>query len=327
MMKFRCWIATAVIGFLLTAATIVPGFAAEAFNVRFSYKFKGEYGFLLLGQAKGLYADAGLDVKFGEGAGSPAALGALIQGQEDVVVLPAIFAISAIQKGMPIKIVALYQPAAPSVILSHANNPINVPKDLEGKTIAAPVGELGTTYLGIFCEKNNIDCSKIKKIQIDIQARVAQFLGNRIDAIAAYRTNDLPIIETKANAKLVVLDQVQYGLAVPGLAVVTSNSKITQRGDALKRFLKATSAAIEATRKDPTAATSALKAAWPSAPSDAIVQTQIEETSKSIPAATDRPLGWTRTQSIEDALKLLESTETSSARKNLSDYYTNDFLK
>lgn len=327
MKKFHCRVATATIGFLLIAACIVPAFATEQFNVRFSYKFKGEYGFMLLGQANGLYADAGLDVKFGEGAGSPAALGALIQGQEDVVILPAIFAISAIQKGMPIKIVALYQPAAPSVILSHADNPINVPKDLEGKTIAAPVGETGTTYLGIFCEKNNVDCSKIKKIQIDIQARVAQFLGNRIDAISAYKTNDLPIIETNADAKLVVLDEVKYGLAVPGLAVVTSASKIAQRGDALRRFLKATSTAIEATRKDPAAATSALKKAWPSAPSDAIVRTQIEETSKSIPVATDKPLGWTRAEYIEDALKLLESTEAIGTRKDLSDFYTNDFLK
>ncbi|MBN8968401.1 MAG: ABC transporter substrate-binding protein [Rhizobiales bacterium] len=326
MTKFRCWLATVAVGFALTAASIAPGFTAEAFNVRFSYKYKGEYGLFLLGQSKGLYKDAGLDVKFGEGAGSQAALGALIQGQEDVVILPAIFAISAIQKGMPVKIVALYQPAAPSVILSHASNPINVPKDLEGKSIAAPVGETGTTYLGIFCEKNNVDCSKVKKVQIDIQARVAQFLGNRIDAIAAYKTNDLPIIETKADAKLVVLDQVKYGLIVPGLAVVTSDSKIAQRKDALKAFLKATSTAVEATRKDPVAATAALKSAWSSAPSDAIVQKQIEENSDSIPPATDKPLGWTRSESIEDALKLLESTENIGTRKSSSAFYTNDLL-
>ena len=74
--------------------------AADEVKVRFSWKLKGEYAHLYLAQEKGLYASKDLAVRMGEGAGAPAALGALLQGQEDVVVMPAIFAASAIQKGM-----------------------------------------------------------------------------------------------------------------------------------------------------------------------------------------------------------------------------------
>ena len=104
---------------------------AEAFNVRVSWKLSGAYGFFYLGDQKGVYKDAGLELKLGEGASSQAALGGLIQGQEDVVVMPGIFAVSAIQKGMPVKIIGVYQPSTPIALISHPDNPVNTPKDLQ----------------------------------------------------------------------------------------------------------------------------------------------------------------------------------------------------
>ena len=68
--------------------------ATDPVNVRFSWKLKGEYGHLYLAEEQGIYASKNLAVRMGEGAGAPAALGALLQGQEDVVVMPAIFAVS-----------------------------------------------------------------------------------------------------------------------------------------------------------------------------------------------------------------------------------------
>jgi ABC-type nitrate/sulfonate/bicarbonate transport system substrate-binding protein len=64
--------------------------AMDDVNVRFSWKFKGEYAHMYLAQDKGYYKERKLNVRMGEGA--PAALGALLQGQEDVVVDLAIFA-------------------------------------------------------------------------------------------------------------------------------------------------------------------------------------------------------------------------------------------
>ena len=98
--------------------------AEENVNVRFSWKLKGEYAPLYHTQASGKFKSKGLSVNLGEGAGSQAALGALIQGQEDVVIMPAIFAMTAIQKGMPIKIAAVYHRSAPVVFISHPENPI-----------------------------------------------------------------------------------------------------------------------------------------------------------------------------------------------------------
>ncbi len=298
--------------------------AADDLSVRFSYKLKGEYGFFYLGKERGLYKDAGLNVVFGEGASAQAALGTLLQGQDDVVVLPGIFALSAIQKGMPIKIIALYQPAAPTVLLSHPETPLNTPKDLEGKTIAAPIGETGTVYLGLFCEINDVDCSKVTKVQIDVQARVAQFLNKQIDVIAAYKTNDLPVLEARTGVKFSILDQAEYGLIVPGMAVVASDAGIARNSDQLKKFLKASAMAIEATRSNPQTAAKALKAAWPNGPATEVMLKQIEETSASIPEGDGKPVGWVNANAIADALKLLDEPD---AENDPADtFYTNDLL-
>ena len=95
---------------MLLLSSVLPAHAADEVNVRFSWKLKGEYATFYTALERGFFAKRGLDVHLGEGAGAPAALGGLLQGQEDVVVLPGIFAISAIQKGMPIKLIAMYQP-------------------------------------------------------------------------------------------------------------------------------------------------------------------------------------------------------------------------
>lgn len=310
------------------AATVLAsqGAMAEDVNVRFSWKLKGEYGFFYLGEQKGLYKDADVTLKLGEGAGAQAALGSLIQGQEDAVILPGIFAISAIQKGMPVKIIALYQPESPIALISQPDKPVNAPKDLEGKTIAHAVGETGTSYLDAFCGMNKIDCSKISKIQMDSQSRVPQFLQKQVDVVSVYLTNDLPVLEDKTGIKFPTLDLTAYGLAVPGMAVVASNDGIEKKAVALKNFLAANSKAIEMTRADPAAATAALKAVWQAGPSDKVVQQQIEATSKSIHSPSGTPVGWIDEKAIADAVKLIGSVEEIGDPKPISAFYTNDLL-
>lgn len=197
--------------------------ATDDVRVRFSWKFRGEYRHLYLAQDRGFYAAKNLAVGMGEGAGSQAALGALVQGQEDVVIMPGIFAASAIQKGMPIKIIALYHPKTPVVMISHLDK--------------HAVGETGTSYLGTFCALNEIDCTKIKKVQMDAQSRVPQFLQNQVNAVNIYRTSDLPVLEQRTGIKFPILDLAQYGLVVPGLAAVTSDAAIEKKPDVLKRYL------------------------------------------------------------------------------------------
>jgi NitT/TauT family transport system substrate-binding protein len=308
------------------AILAVQGAQAADLNARFSWKLKGEYGFFYLGEKKDLYKDAGISLHLGEGAGAQAALGSLIQGQEDVVILPGIFAISAIQKGMPVKLIALYQPETPIALISHPDKPVKAPKDLEGKTIASSVGETGTSYLGTFCEINKVDCGKVKMVQMDSQSRVPQFLQNQVDVVSVYLTNDLPVLEDKTGVKYPELDMTKYGLDVPGMAIVASNDGIEKKADLLRKFLAANAKAIEMTKSDPAAATAALKEVWQPSPSDKVVQEQVEATSASIHSPSGKPIGWIDDKAIANALKLIATEGDIGEPKPVSTFFTNSLL-
>lgn len=310
----------------LLAGSVSTAMAADEIDVRFSWKLKGEYGLFYYGQSEGFYEDNDITLNLGEGAGSQAALGALVQGQEDVVVMPAIFAISAIQRGMPVKIAALYQPAAAIALISHPDNPVNEPKDLEGKSIAHSVGETGTSYLGVFCAANNIDCDTINKVQMDSGSRVPQFIQRQVDAVSVYMTNDLPVLEARLETEFPTLVLADHGLAVPGMAAVVSNDGIAENSDALKRFLAATSQAIEATRSNPIAATEALKAVWQAGPDNEVVLAQIEATSDSIPEASEHPVGWVDERLIAKSLEMLQTQDDLGELRPLGEFYTNELL-
>lgn len=312
---------------LATAFAIAaPSWAADPLNVRFSWKLKGEYAHLYLAQEAGLYAAKDLTVRMGEGAGAPAALGALLQGQEDVVVMPAIFAVSAIQKGMPIKIIALYQPKTPVVLISHPDKPVLKPKDIEGKTVAHSVGETGTSYLAVFCAVNQVDCNKVKKVQMDAQSRVPQFLQKQVDMVSLYKNNDLPVIEARVGTKFPTLDLAAYGLAIPGLAAVSSNAVIAKKPEELKRYLAAVNEGIAATRKDPKAATAAIAKSWQGGPAAEVIEAQVRATMDAIEVETGKPTGWTDAKTIAQAIELLKSDEAIGTPKPVETFYTNDLL-
>lgn len=311
-------------GALLLASSAIA--AADNVNVRFSWKLKGEYAHLYVAQERGYYAARNLTVRMGEGAGAPAALGALMQGQEDVVVMPAIFAVSAIQKGMPMKIIALYHPKTPVVMISHADAPVMTPKDLEGRTVAHSVGETGTSYLGVFCAVNNIDCAKVKKVQMDAQSRVPQFLQKQVDVVSVYRNNDLPLLEARTGTRFPVLDLAKYGLAIPGLAAVSSNAAIAKRPDVLKRYLAAVNEGIEATRKDPKAAAEVFAKSWQGAPAVDVIEAQVRATMEAIETQPGKPIGWIDPKTIAQSLELLKSDEAIGTAKPIDTFFTNDLL-
>lgn len=314
----------AVLASILTWGAVAR--AADEVNVRFSWKLKGEYGPLYMAQEKGFFAANGLSVRMGEGAGAPAALGALLQGQEDVVILPGIFAISAIQKGMPIKLIAIYHPKTPVVIISHPDKPALKPKDLEGKSIVTSVGETGTTYLSTFCALNHIDCNKIKKVQVAAQSRVNYFLQNQVDLVTVYRSNDLPALEEKVGYKFPAIDMAKYGLAIPGLAAVSSDAVIAKKADVLKRFLAAVDKGIDATRKDTKGAAQALLKAWTAGPSLAVVEAQVKATIDAIELKPGHPAGWIEPKEITSSLDLLKSDEDIGTPKPANVFFTDALL-
>ncbi len=310
----------------LAAAFVQSANAQDQVNVRFSWKLKGEYGPLYLAQAEGLFKKNSLQVRLGEGAGAPAALGALVQGQEDAVVLPGVFALSAIQKGIPVKLIALYHPKTPVVLISWPEKPVNKPQDLVGMTVGHSAGETGTTYLDTFLRLNGVDPAKVKRVTMNAQSRVPAFIQHQIDVVSVYQTNDLPILNETQKTKFVVMDMVKYGLSIPGLAVVTSDENITKKPDVMRRFLAASAQSVLDAKRDVQAATDALLKNWPNPPVEHVVFEQVKATVEAIPVPDGHEIGWIDQKTVTDALALLQTTGEIDAPKPAEAYFTNSLL-
>jgi NitT/TauT family transport system substrate-binding protein len=301
---------------------------SQPLNVRFSWKIKGEYIPFFVARDNGDFSRRKLEVNLGEGAGAQAVLTGLLQGNDDIAIVPAPFAMTAISKGMPVRIVALYQPLAPLSIISLSDKPVRVPKDLEGKTIGVSVGDTTADYLDVFCKKNGVDCSKVKRVIMDPQIRLSQFLTQKVDVLSSYATIDTPLIEEKLPpGRLISMDVTHYGLALPGMAVVIKNSDVAARAGVMRDFLAAVGEAIEQTRADVPAATRIMRKNWTASPSENVVRRQIEATLQSMPAAKPHPGGWIDDALIMQAMALLQSNGQLDAGQPSSAYYTNDLLK
>ena len=192
--------------------------------------------------------------------------------------------------------------------------------------MAHSVGETGTSYLSAFCAVNKIDCGKVKKVQMEAQSRVPQFLQKQVDVVSVYLNNDLPILEARTGTKFPVLDMAQYGFAIPGLAAVTSDAVIAKKPDVLKRYLAAVDKGIEATRKDPKAAVAAMTKIWQGAPSAAVIEAQVRATIDAVEVQPGKPVGWMDAKFVTQALELLKTDEAIGTPKPATSFFTNDFL-
>jgi NitT/TauT family transport system substrate-binding protein len=312
----------------LRAADQAPGNASNIpVSVRFSWKLKGEYAPLYVALDKGYFSNEGLDVRLGEGAGSQAALASLIRGDDQAVWLPGIFALQAISKGMPLKLVALYNPAAPILIISWPDKPIREPLDLEGRSIATAVGETGTTFLPMLCEKNHVDCGKIKLVHMEIESRVPAFIAHQVDAVSVYRTNDMPILEAKfGESAFVQLDEAKWGGGVPGSSLIASDAYLAKNPEIVAKLVRAINRGMEYSAKHPTEAAEIMLRHWSSSLSKEVVARQIEGLLGAM-SKDNKPMGYMDRSVLTEALAALKAAQQVDSVRPVDDYYTDRIVE
>lgn len=302
-----------------------PG-AKQPVSLRFSWKFKGEYGPLFAALDKGYFAEEGLDVKLNEGAGVNPALVSLAKGEDQISWMPAASLMQAKSKGVNAKIIASYSTAAPVVLVSWPDKPIHTPKDMEGKRIAGAAGDAGTFFMPILCRKNNTDCSKIQLINLALGAQVQAFINKQVDAIALYRTNDLPIVLSKYGHDFVLMDETKFGLVIPGGALVASDDVIAKDPAMLAKFVRATNRGMEFAKQNPLEAAKSMLKYWKASLEPEVVAEQIKAVVDGLPDYGGKPMGFTADGPATEALKNLKEAKMIDTILPLNEYYTNDIV-
>lgn len=295
-------------------------------QVRTSVKFKGEYAPLFVALDKGYYAAEGLDVTIGEGAGAAALIQAVGSKAENFGYGPSVSIMQAIEKDIPVKTVALYQTATPYALISFPDVPLRSPKDLEGRSVAFVQGVVFFDMFPAFAQKAGFDINKIKRVNLSSAVLNGQFLSRDVDVIAVFTSNELPIMKKQTGIKFNELRVADYGFDMLGTSFFTNPDYAKANPEIVKKMLRATARGYADATKDPKEAAQIMNKHLVPPLDEGVLIEQVTETMRSTNAPKDKPLGWNDPAIWDANLKLLLDAGGLNTRKDLSNYFANDYL-
>lgn len=315
------------------AATVAQNQATSAQTskqkllVRFTWKVKGEYAPLYVALDKGYYSAEGLDVQFAEGSGSETVVKLIGVGTDKIGYGSATVVAEAVNHGLGVEVVAIYQPSVPIALVSFPDIPLRVPKDLEGRKLGISLGEAFANMLGPFSKFNNIDLSKVTTVQMENSARNSQFLARKIDVTSVFLNNELPMFEKKMGVKFNVLKIADFGLNLLGASFFVNSSFSKNNPELLRKLLRATAKGYRDAKDNPQGATDIMEKYMKLKIDRDVLEQQVVATLDATPMSGTNPLGWQNDADWKSNLDLLKSTNAIQVIRDMPFYYTNEYLR
>ena len=249
--------AVAITSALLCLVALLDGVAAQTTQkVVFALNWfaVGDHAAYWVALDKGYYRAKGLDIELQNSKGSGDSIAKVDTGRADIGLADAVVVIPRVAQGAKIKIVGAVFDLTPLNIWTRRDTGITKPKDLEGKTLAAPPGDSQRQLFPAFARINGIDASKVKWLTIEPAAKFVALSEKRADAVPDYTTGQ-PFYE-KAIGKdnLVRMPWNEFGFDTYSMSIVASEKTMKERAKVLRDFLEASYMGWRDVMTDPKAA-------------------------------------------------------------------------
>jgi len=287
----------------------------------------GDHAAYWVALEKGYYRQRGLDVDMQNSKGSGDSIAKVDTGRADVGLADSAVVIAASARGAKVKVVGMVFDKSPLNIWSHKATPITKPKDLEGKSVAAPPGDGQRQMFPAFARLHGIDQSKVTWVNVEPAAKVPALAEKRVDAVADYTTG-LPFYEKamgKGNA--VMLPWADHGFDMYSMSIIASEKTMKERGPALKAFLEASYLGWRDVMSDPRSALEIFKKRVPE------IDLSIIEPNLMMGLElmkTDRyaknGIGWMEDKKMCDSVDLVNTYMGVPTKVECKAVYTNEFL-
>ena len=203
---------------------------------------------------KGYYRAKGLDVELQNSKGSGDSIAKVDTGRADVGLADAVVVIPRVAQGAKIKIVGAVFDLTPLNIWTRRDTGITKPKDLEGKTLAAPPGDSQRQLFPAFARINGIDASKVKWLTIEPAAKFVALSEKRADAVPDYTTGQPFWEKAVGKDNLVRMPWSEFGFDTYSMSIVASERTMKERAKMLRDFLEASYMGWRDVMADPKAA-------------------------------------------------------------------------
>ena len=287
----------------------------------------GDHAAYWVALEKGYYRQRGLDVDMQNSKGSGDSIAKVDTGRADVGLADSAVVIASSARGTKVKVVGMVFDKSPLNIWSRKDAPITKPKDLEGKTVAAPPGDGQRQMFPAFARLNGIDPAKVTWVNVEPAAKVPALAEKRVDAVADYTTG-LPFYEKavgKGNA--VMLPWADHGLDMYSMSIIASEKTMKERAPMLRAFLEASYLGWRDVMSDPKSALEIFKKRVPEIDLSIIEPNMMMglELMK-----TDRyaknGIGWMEEKKMCDSVDLVNTYMGVPTKVECKAAYTNEFL-
>lgn len=188
---------------------------------------------------KGYYAKQGLDVDLQYSKGSGDAIARVDTERADFALTDTMAFIPAVARGSEAKIVGMVIDKTLLNIFLWKDSPIKTPKDLAGKTLAAPAGDAQRLLFPAFAKIVGIDPGSVSWVTIDPGAKISALLAKRVDGVADF-TTDLPAFEkVMGRGNVRMMPWADYGFNLYSMAIIARGGLVAKDPELVRKFLLA----------------------------------------------------------------------------------------
>ena len=220
--------------------------AGEPTKLRFTLDWipGSVHGPFFIALYRGYYQDEGLDVTIVPGKGSAEVVRQLASGTYDMGYpdINVLIEFNARNPAQHFPEVMIGYEQAPASIFVLRKSGITSPQQLAGKTLGAAANDSTFKLFPIFAKFAGFDANAVTVKTIDPALREGLLVNGEVDAIAAQMFNAMLSLKAKGIKE----DQVgyflykDYGLDLYSNGLAASRAFLTEHGDAVRGFLRAT---------------------------------------------------------------------------------------
>lgn len=247
---------------LLLLASAATAHAEDKMTLTLNFLAQPFQSGFFLAKEKGFYKDAGIDVTIIEGKSSSSTAQMTAAGQTDVGFVSGPAAITLINKGAPVKIIAEVVHGNFQALASLEKSNIKSPQDLKGKTVAVCPGCAQLPMLQGMLAKAGIKDGEVKIQNIDQSAHISMLEEGKVDAVAG-DPNTISIEMEKRGDKVSNMFFKDWGIGLLNYVLIARNDKLEQTPDLYKRFVATSLKGWRAVIDNPEDGISALQKQYP----------------------------------------------------------------
>ena len=255
---------------LAAAAALAAGLAAPAMAqgkdkviLMLNWYTYSEHAPFYLGKDKGFYDAEGIDLDIQEGRGSAVTVQAVAAGSATFGYVDVPTKIKAAAKGAPVKAVGVALQTSAMSVMGFADKNIKTPKDIVGKTVAMTPGDSMSQIWPLFLKKTGLQETQFKTVSGDAQTKLNAVINGQADLLLGYVMDQNIKLQDAAHKPVTTIRFADYGVNLISSGIVANKDTLTAKADLVKRFMRATTKALEEAEKNPEAAVDATLKAQP----------------------------------------------------------------